>query len=190
MSNKIRHSSCSEKDLFMGYFYGEFTEHLARIKLSGMLQKGREFIDGHEPFEAPNFSALHSQRGIRPKNLDLVEIDSATGIVKAIYEVKSTLSSDKREFEVNGQCGMFMELARNLQIPTYLVVVRLDREINPDVLKENGSDITIDHTTYSEEIRHFLSNARFELYDNGQFRIREGKFSISDLPRILWRKRQ
>lgn len=180
-SPKLVNSTDSE---LRSYFHGELTEQIARIRLSHSLPVNHHFIDGHDPFEAPNFAAYN---GTKPKNLDLVQVDRQTGNVAAIYEVKSTRIPDKKEFNVNGQCGIFMTLAASLSIPTYLLIVTLDREIRQDVLKEDPvtKKTHVDANAYLSELNYFLRNAKFELYSSDKFKISGGKFIVSGTPVLL-----
>jgi hypothetical protein len=166
-----------EKAELIRYLTGDFTEAIAKRRLSMVDGGGYRFIDGHEPFRAPNFPDVD---GTPPKNLDIVRIELATGNVTEIYEVKST-TTDGNEFDVNGQCGMFMEHARKLGIPTYIIVVRMDRQLDEDIMHadENG-DIRINKQVYESEFKHFLESAKIEIYQHDAFRIENGKFIIGD----------
>ena len=178
MMHRLKSPGPSSNHLeLMGYLSGELTENLAKMRIYNRILLGHTLKDGHDPFEAPNFGR-HS--GMLPKNLDLVEIDTRTGEVVAIYEVKST-TTDKKEFNVNGQCGIFMSLADQKSIPTYLIVVRLDRTIRTDVLDENPTtkEITVNQQVLNLEIKHFSTSARFELYPRDQFEMKDGQFIAS-----------
>lgn len=172
--------------LLFGLLCGQLTEELVRSKLAKRIPEGHELIDGHEPFETENFKACEASKGARPSNLDLVQIDGS-GNVAAIYEVKSTDNEKRSEFNVNGQCGTFMNLADSLSIPTFVAVVRLDRQIRRDVLNEDRQtkEVTINSEVYSLEIEHFLEAAKFELYNKSQFRIDAGRFILSGEPQVL-----
>ncbi len=176
---KPQYSNVTDQ-LLLGLFRGALTEELARIRLSERLTEGCEFRDGHDQFEAPNFKACEESKWLRPANLDLVETEKSTGNVVSVYEVKSTESWDKKEFNVNGQCGIFMGLAAALGIPTYLIVVRLDRPPRQDILQENKStgEVSVNQGAYNAELAHFMENAKFELYPSGQFRIYAGMFIV------------
>ena len=177
-----RYGPANEQGL-MGYLAGELTERVVSVKLSAILGSRYTLIDGHEPFTAPNFGEY---RGMTPKNLDVVQIDARTGDVAAIYEVKST-TTDKAEFEVNGQSGIFMTHAAELGIPTFLVVVRIDRSISDDILRKElaTGKVDINPKVYLSEVNHLLETSRIELYGSDQFRVEGRKFLVSGVPKTL-----
>ncbi len=177
-----KYGPANEPEL-MGYLAGELTEKAISMKLSAILGCRYTLINGHAPFTAPNFGEY---RGMTPKNLDVVQIDARTGNVAAIYEVKST-TTDKVEFNVNGQSGIFMAHAAELGIPTFLVVVRMDRSISEDVLRKELSTgkVVINPEAYLSEVNHLLKTSRVELYDSARFMVEGGKFLVSGVPKSL-----
>ena len=165
-----------------GYLRGELTEAVAKARLAPRIPRGHSIFDGHDPFEAPNFGR---NKGSMPKNLDLVVRDDDTGNVVAIYEVKST-TADKSEFNVNGQCGVFMEQAQSQGIPTYLIVVRMGRAIAPDTLRKGkDSEPELDEDVFNYELAYFISTARVELYPSDAFEMVDRKFSITAAPTLI-----
>ncbi len=166
----------------LGYVTGQIAEELARIRIADITRSNYELRDGHEPFEAPNFTAYN---GMIPKNLDIVQINRGTGKVAAIYEVKEELSH-QREFNVNGQSGIFMKRASQLDIPTYLIVVRFDRPVREDIISENSSGhVFIKTDAYASEFEHFMNTAKFSVYPKSQFEIVGYKFIVFGEPKEL-----
>lgn len=161
----------------MGYLAGELTEKAVAAKLANIVGSRYGLVDGHDPFTAPNFGAYMN---MEPKNLDVVQIDRATGNVVAIYEVKSTTDLEKREFNVNGQCGIFMARAAQLGIPTFLVVVRMERRVSENVLRKElaTGKVSVDHSAYMSELYHIATSSRVELYGSDQFKMEAGKFVV------------
>ena len=174
---KVRQNASTDSELF-GYFVGHFTENIARLRLSAGVPITHLLMDGHEPFYAPN---LIASDGRKPKNLDIVEIELSTGNAIAIYEVKAAMGLEK-EFRINGQCGQFMKLAAERNIPTYLTVVRLDRAIRLDILKEDSKtkEAHVDEEVYASELDHFIKHAKIEVYDSKQFSMSSDMFVVSD----------
>ncbi len=168
----------------MGYLAGELTEKAVAAKLATIVGSKYRLVDGHDPFTAPNFGA-HME--IEPKNLDVVQLDRATGNVVAIYEVKSTTDLEKREFNVNGQCGIFMARAVELGIPTFLIVVRLERRISEDVLRKElaTGKVSVNPDAYMSELDHIARSSKVELYGADQFKMEAGKFVVSGAARTL-----
>lgn len=165
-----------------GYLRGELSEAVAKVRLAPRIPRGHSIFDGHDPFTAQNFG-MH--KGAMPKNLDLVVQDDAGNVV-AIYEVKSTTSSDKSEFNINGQCGIFMDQSQRQGIPTYLIVVRMRREISPDAIRK-GKDLgpELDEDVFNYELAYFVSTARVELYSSDAFEMRDGKFIVTGAPALI-----
>ncbi|MDE1859906.1 MAG: hypothetical protein KGH67_05255 [Candidatus Micrarchaeota archaeon] len=166
----------------LGYVTGQIAEELARIRIAHIINAKYSLLDGHEPFEAPNLTAYN---GILPKNLDLVQINKKTGNVAAIYEIKEELSH-RREFNVNGQSGIFMKRASWLDIPTYLIVVRFDRPVREDVISENSrGHVFIKTEEYASEFEHFMDAAKFSVYPKSQFELVGDKFIVFGEPKAL-----
>ncbi len=170
---KLKAKTSKDVELF-NYLVGDFTENLVRIKLTSSLKLGNIIRYGHDPFYAPN---LIKENGEMPMNLDLIEIDLASGNAKAIYEVKSA-TGNERSFKINGKCGENMKLALERNIPIYLAVVRLGRELDKNVLKTDLKTNTtyVDEAVYNSELEYFIHNAKVEIYKYGDFIMNAGKF--------------
>ncbi len=179
----LKRSSIYDRSDVMNLLAGQLTQDVAMIKLAHRIPPGNEFRDGHDPFELTNFK---SSDGVMPKNLDIIEVQVVTGLLKAVYEVKPT-ATDKMEFDSNGQCQRFMELAATQGIPTYLVVVRMDRLLNPEIIRPEAStgSFELDQTIYDREMDHLIKTAKIELYTRNNFVFRDEKFVITNRPKPM-----
>ena len=163
---------------------GDLGQKIVEQKCFSKLSKGVKIIDGHNEFSSINLKPLiFEDKEILPQHLDIVGINSKTE-VKFICEVKTTITKNM-EFQANGYCMAFMMEAQILKIPISLAIVRLDREMNQNIVKSfdpKTRKAKVDRNLIESEFAYALNHAKIEFYKETDFKIAENRFIINILP--------
>lgn len=147
--------------------YGEIGQKLVEESdnIKKLLKKKYKIMDGHSPPPKNKFKNLSNFF-----HLDIVVYNKNE--VKAICEVKTTKNQSKKEFGINGACGLFMVQARKKKIPLYFAVVRLNGLMPTEIITKKG---------YNKVLKDFLkdnSKYKIEFYPETKFVIENGFFKI------------
>jgi len=101
-----------------------------------------KIINGHRPLYIGLQSPYVENFDEEACHLDLVAaklLPNLNYFIHAIAEVKSTVSSKKTEFNLNGMAPRYVGLAMRKKVPVYLYVVRFPEPLSADIVTEEGA---------------------------------------------------